>query len=53
MNFVKVIESDNVVEFEAGINYINENNNVFATQTHTSNVNGKLIYSAVCFIRGA
>jgi len=48
---IKVVESSDLQEFTKLVNNYNELFDVFATQTHVTNVHDKTVYSAVIFHR--
>lgn len=48
---IKMVESDDKLEFVKLVNNLNELYNVFATQTHVTQVVDKLVYTAILFHR--
>jgi len=48
---ILTVKAQTIGEFNDLVNEINKNHNVFATQTHVTSHNGKLIYTAVLFTR--
>ena len=46
-----LIQYDDNTRFIEDLNNASKENNVFATQTHVTEVAGRLWYTAVCFVR--
>lgn len=48
---VKIIQEQNAQVFQDIINDFEKYNKVFATQTHITNMNGVVVYTAVIFYK--
>jgi len=46
-----IVQDDCKERFAESLDKASEDNKVFATQTHVTNISGRMWYTAVCFVR--